>query len=147
MLDIVQYKCKSVTFYNYQTERRRIYEYDTDYSFLFSNVNDSKNYNNNMFYGINFSDYATIRNGSYGKLLNAYYSKVDSQTSSSDNHVTDDKNASVDSSKKQEITDLQKSVDELQASASKLLKKGSLFKTDYKESYFCRSLIRCNYIA
>ena len=27
--------------------------------------------------GINYSDYATIRNGSYFKLLSAYYSKSD----------------------------------------------------------------------
>ena len=31
--------------------------------------------------GINYSDYATIRNGSYFKLLSAYYSKSDSTDS------------------------------------------------------------------
>ena len=112
-----------------------------DYSFLFTSINSSNNNSNNLFNSINLADYASIKNGSYGKLLKSYYKEMESQTSSSGNKddVNDDKNdtvTSVDSSKVQEVTDLQKSVDELQSSANKLLKKGSasLFKEEYKEA-------------
>ena len=109
-----------------------------DYGFLFSNMNGTNNYNNNMFNSINLADYASIKNGSYGKLLKSYYKETESQNSSSDNknEVNNDKNNSVDSYKKQEITELQKSVDGLQDSANKLLQKGSasLFKSEYKEA-------------
>ena len=115
-----------------------------DYSYLFSNMSGSNN-NNNIFNGINLSDYASIKNGSYGKALKAYYNEIGSQTSSSDNknNISNDKNntinkteSSVDSNKKQEIADMQNYVDELQSSANKLLQKGSssLFKAEYKES-------------
>lgn len=113
-----------------------------DYSYLFSNMNGSNN-NNNIFYGINLFDYASIKNGSYGKLLKSYYKEMESQTSGNKNDVNNDKNntvnktePSVDSSKKLEVTELQKSVDELQSSTNKLLKKGSasLFKEEYKEA-------------
>lgn len=47
------------------------YHTNTDYSFLFAGVQDT-------FGGSNFlSDYAAIKNGSYGKLLKAYYAKQD----------------------------------------------------------------------
>ena len=115
-----------------------------DYSYLFSGFNHS-NSSNNPFYGINLADYASIKNGSYGKALKSYYKEMNSQSSSSGNKndVTNNKNHTVnkaetivDSSKKQEITKLQKNVDELQSSVNKLLQKGSasLFKSEYKEA-------------
>mgnify|MGYP003290602678 CR=1 FL=1 len=115
-----------------------------DYSYLFSGFNKS-NSSSNPFYGINLADYASIKNGSYGKALKSYYKEMGSQSSSSGNKndVTNNKEntvnkteTTVDSSKKQEITKLQKNVDELQSSANKLLQKGSasLFKSEYKEA-------------
>lgn len=113
-----------------------------DHSYLFSGFQNNNN-SNNMFYGINLADYASIKNGSYGKTLKAYYKEMNSEQSSSNNknNVTD-KNAanktetSWDSVKKQELVDLQKYTDELQSSSDKLLKKGSasLFKTEYRDS-------------
>jgi len=96
-----------------------------------------------MFYGINLADYASIKNGSYGKLMKSYYKEMNSgQTSSGNkNEVNNNNNTnktenSVDSVKKQELVDLQKYTDELKSSSDKLLKKGSasLFKSEYKES-------------
>ena len=54
-----------------------------DYSYLFSGFNNSNN--NNIFYGINLADYASIKSGSYGKLLKSYYKEMDSNQSSSGN--------------------------------------------------------------
>ena len=48
----------------------------TDYSQLFGSVNGSGNKSVN--YGVNLADYASIKSGSYGKLMKAYYKKVDS---------------------------------------------------------------------
>lgn len=45
---------------------------------LFSSLSSSSTYTS-----INYADYAAIRNGSYGKLLKAYYSQLDSSTSTS----------------------------------------------------------------
>lgn len=51
-----------------------------DYSYLFNSMN-SKATSSNSMYGINLSDYASIKSGGYGKLMKAYYS---SDISSSD---------------------------------------------------------------
>ena len=47
---------------------------------LFNSVGNSQN---NFFSSMNFADYASIRNGSYNKLVKAYYAKTDSGSSSS----------------------------------------------------------------
>ena len=112
---------------------------------LFSSMGTgSTSSSSNGLYGINLSDYASIKNGSYGKLLKSYYKEMNSQASSSVNKSdeTDNKNntvnkteTAVDSSIKQEVSNMQKYVDELQTSANNLLRKGSssLFKSEYKE--------------
>ena len=113
-----------------------------DYSYLFSGLQNSNKNSNNIFYGINLSDYASIKNGSYGKLMKSYYKEMNSgQTSSGNknevnNNSTNKTETVVDSVKKQELVNLQKYTDELQGSSDKLLKKGSssLFKSEYKES-------------
>ncbi|MBQ3105397.1 MAG: hypothetical protein IJC59_06005 [Lachnospiraceae bacterium] len=118
-----------------------------DYSFLFSNTNGSNQ--NNIFYGINLADYATIKSGSYAKLLRSYYREMASGTDNHNNKVDKDKShavnhtvnhtqtgPTVDSGKVQEINGLQKSVDELQSSANRLSKKGgaSLFREEYTDA-------------
>ena len=113
-----------------------------DYSYLFSGLQNSRNNSNNIFYNINLADYASIKNGSYGKLMKSYYKEMNSSQSSSSNknevnNTTSNKTETVvDSVKKQELVDLQKYSSELQNSAGKLLQKGSssLFKSEYKES-------------
>lgn len=116
-----------------------------DYSYLFTGFQNS-NSSSNLFNSINLADYASIKNGSYGKTLKAYYKEMDSQqlSSNSKNNVTNNNNSTnktetgteADSVKKQELVDLQKYTNELQSSADKLLKKGSasLFKSEYKDS-------------
>jgi len=113
-----------------------------DYSFLFSGYQNSNNNSNNIFYGINLADYASIKNGSYGKLMKSYYKEMNSGQSSSgnknevNNNTSNKTETSVDSVKKQELVDLQKYTNELKSSSGKLLQKGSssLFKSEYKES-------------
>lgn len=48
---------------------------NTDYSALFSSLGTSNNNNSSLFGGIDLNTYSTIKNGSYKKLLNAYYEK------------------------------------------------------------------------
>ena len=53
------------------------------------NLFNSFGNNQSSFFGsMNFSDYASIRNGSYNKLLKAYYSKDSSVGSSSESSST-----------------------------------------------------------
>lgn len=113
-----------------------------DYSYLFSSLQNSNNNNNNIFSGINLADYASIKNGSYGKLMKSYYKEMNSEQASSgdknnvNNNTSNKTETVVDSVKKQELVELQKYTDELESSSSKLLQKGSssLFKSEYKES-------------
>ena len=42
-------------------------------------MNSSKNSSNNLFTSINLSDYNSIKTGTYGKLLKAYYKKADTE--------------------------------------------------------------------
>lgn len=50
---------------------------------MFNLFNSSGNNQYNFFSSMNFADYASIRNGSYNKLVKAYYAKTDSGSSSS----------------------------------------------------------------
>lgn len=90
----------------------------TDYSALFSSLNKSSGTVNNNF----LSDYASIKNGSYGKLLRAYYSE--SGSNSSVKSIAS-KKTNVDSTDKKALTKLQSSTDSLKEAADALLTKGS----------------------
>ena len=46
-----------------------------DYSYLFSNLNSSTSGKTSFSAGINYADYASLKNGSYLKLTKAYYEK------------------------------------------------------------------------
>ena len=46
-------------------------------------INSGNNSNNGIMGGINLSDYASIKNGSYGKLVKAYYAKQKADSASS----------------------------------------------------------------
>lgn len=93
----------------------------TDYSYLFSNL--SKNSNSSMANLSFLSDYAAIKNGSYGKLMKAYYSENASDSvsklASSSNSVT-----ATEASKKN-LVKVQTTTDALKESADKLLETGS----------------------
>lgn len=102
-----------------------------DYSYLFSNLSSRSNF------GIsnpNFlSDYASIKNGSYGKLLKAYYKKMAENDSTSTNTETNSSklttSLAVDSAKT--LSSIDKAADSLKASAEALTsqKKDSVFTT------------------
>ncbi|MCR5418625.1 MAG: hypothetical protein K6E84_06890 [Lachnospiraceae bacterium] len=105
----------------------------TDYSTLFSSMSASSGKANSMSWlygdsqssGINLSDYASIKNGSYGKLLKTYYSqnKDDSKASSVSQIVKKVSGNSYDSATKNSA--LTKATSSLSKSADALLQKGS----------------------
>lgn len=74
--------------------------------------------------GISYSDYASIKNGSYRKLVSAYYANVENEngTSASSSNIKDSKD---------KLNSINELAGKLKDSASKLLDKGkdSLFQT------------------
>lgn len=97
-----------------------------DYSYLFSNMSSSASGITNM----NFlSDYASIKNGTYGKLMKAYYQKTDKDTSDDISDLIKKPDASASENAKT-LTAIDSSADKLKESADKLIKTGSdsLFK-------------------
>ena len=100
-----------------------------DYSYLFQSL--STNSGSGMG-NLNFlSDYAAIKNGSYGKLMKAYYAKDDQRSTSAvskDNNEVKSTSTAEDSVKT--LSAIQKSADGLKESADALIEKGkdSLFK-------------------
>ena len=103
-----------------------------DYSLLFESMNQTKNSGSSadMFSMINLADYYSIKSGSYGKLLKAYYSMddTDSSSASTTNKVT----STSESSSVQELKKVQTEAEGLRDSASALSQKGSksVFKED-----------------
>lgn len=102
-----------------------------DYSYLFSGLSSS---NGSSMGNLNFlSDYAAIKNGSYGKLMKAYYAESGSSSSSTASTIKNSTSkattsTAADSSKT--LAKIQESADGLKESADKLIEKGqnSLFK-------------------
>lgn len=104
----------------------------TDYSYLFSNLS-SRTSSGSSLGNLNFlSDYYSIKNGSYGKLLKAYYNKV-GNTSASNTENTKDTSSKLSTSLAEDsaktLTAIDKSADQLKESADALINKGekSLF--------------------
>ena len=99
---------------------------------LFSSLNNNNKSGNSMsdLLGINYSDYATIRNGSYYKLMKAYYTTGASDEVSS---IAKDKtNTSTSKDDTKTIARIESASEDLKASADALLANGtkSLFKTE-----------------
>lgn len=95
-----------------------------DYSALFGGLSSGSSGGGML--GINLSDYASIKNGSYGKLMSAYYGGKNSTV----NEMVDSSiSTSKDSAK--ELTEIQGAADDLKESADKLMETGreSLFAT------------------
>ncbi len=91
---------------------------------LFSSLGSTGSTGSSDMLGINYSDYASIKNGSYRKLVSAYYTKVEDEngTASSSSNIKDSK---------EKLNSINDSAGKLRDSASKLLDKGknSLFQT------------------
>ena len=99
-----------------------------DYSYLFQGLSKSSG---SSMGNLNFlSDYAAIKNGSYGKLMKAYYAKPDiDKKVTSVNDKKDTKSTSTAADTSETLAKVQKSADNLKESADALIKKGkdSLF--------------------
>lgn len=100
----------------------------TDYSFLFSGLNNANTTSN---FGMDtswLSDYASIKNGSYGKLLKAYYSETSNDSVSSlvegRDKSSNSKTTSLTSDETKAYTEVQSATDALKESADALLEKG-----------------------
>lgn len=96
-----------------------------DYSYLFQSMTTSRG---NSLGNLNFlSDYASIKNGSYGKLMKAYYAKDAADKTASKGKDTEAKKNSIstaaDSAKT--LSEIEKAADAMKESADSLLVKGS----------------------
>lgn len=95
----------------------------TDYSYLFSNI--SGNRGNSAFGMDNFlADYASIKNGSYGKLMKAYFAKPGSKDTISSMMKPDKNQPAAQTATKKELSQVQTDSDALKASADAMLKRG-----------------------
>ena len=96
-----------------------------DYSYLFSGLSTSSS--SSGVGNLNFlSDYAAIKNGSYGKLMKAYYAEADgTSTKSSGVSSLVNKTNSTSKDDTKTLANVESSTDALKESADKLLEKGS----------------------
>ena len=108
-----------------------------DCSYLFSNMNSSAN-NSNSLYGINLADYASIKNGSYGKLVKAYYNESDSDNTKTSSTTTKREEKEKETALKKEMTDIQNAASDMKDSASVLMQTGvkSVFKDGDMEKVY-----------
>lgn len=99
---------------------------------LFSSLNNNHRSGNGMsdLLGINYSDYATIRNGSYFKLMKAYYGMDASQAVK--DTVANKTTTATSKDDTKAIARIESASDDMKASADALLENGtkSLFKTE-----------------
>ncbi|MBR5577574.1 MAG: hypothetical protein IKW28_01105 [Lachnospiraceae bacterium] len=118
-----------------------------DYSYLFNSMNSSTSNSSYAFSGINLSDYASIKNGSYGKLLKAYYAEsgegVSGSSSTSSNDILTSLTKPQSTYNKQEedkqnLNEIQSSAKELTTSAVALMERGgkSVFKNNDMEEVY-----------
>ena len=97
---------------------------------LFSSMTTADNSSSGSadFLGISYTDYASIKNGSYRKLVSSYYQKELAESGVSSSSTSKDS--------EQTLTSIQKAADNLKTSAQTLLDKGSkslfMTKTDEK---------------
>lgn len=93
-------------------------------SSLFSSLNNSTSGTSGL--GSLLSDYSSIRNGSYGKLMKAYYNNVDNgAVKSAYNNAVKNSNTSTAADSSAVIKELQSTTDDLTASARDLYTSGS----------------------
>ncbi len=94
-----------------------------DYSYLFSGLNTSSG--SSSVGNLNFlSDYAAIKNGSYGKLMKAYYAETGSNKSQV-NSIVKNKTNSTSADDTKTLASVESSTSALKESADKLLAKDS----------------------
>lgn len=86
----------------------------TDYGTLFGGMSTSSS---NSMTGINLADYASIKNGSYGKLIKAYYAKNSAEDIEEKKKDTADKASN--------LKKVAAAADDVKGAADKLITKGS----------------------
>ena len=91
----------------------------TNYSFLFSGLSSSAS---NALSGNWLADYASIKNGSYGKLMKAYYAKDSGDSKTAASTITK-KDTATDTAKKA-LAKVETTTDALKESADALLATG-----------------------
>lgn len=96
----------------------------TDYSALFSSLGSVSGRSNSM--STFLSDYASIKNGSYYKLMKAYYNDTDKSGIASSAVAKTGKDSSAATAK--QLTQVQKSTDSLKESAD------ALISTDFEKA-------------
>lgn len=92
----------------------------TDYSYLFSNLGTGSSSGANLSF---LADYASIKNGSYAKLLKAYYGETSNDAV--DKLVSSKSSSTVSKTEKTALTKVQTATDALKESADALLENGS----------------------
>lgn len=95
-----------------------------DYSYLFSSLNTSSGSGSAS--NLSFlTDYAMIKNGSYAKLMKAYYSETGSSSSQVSSIVKKNSTNSVSKDDTKTLANVESSTSALKESADKLLETGS----------------------
>ena len=107
-----------------------------DVSYLFSGLNRNSTGSGNAFSWL--SDYASIKNGSYGKLMRAYYNESSSEKVSSFTKNSVNKTQTEQKAQKEELSKVTSSADALKESADALLKKGkdSVFEKEEENAVY-----------
>jgi len=105
-----------------------------DYSYLFNSLNNSStsqsNAGSNLFNSIDLSEYSSIKTGTYGKLLKAYYAKNADETVEDKKDTSNKKQTLAQDTSVDKLTEVTASAGTLEDSADKLttIKMDSLFK-------------------
>ncbi len=103
-----------------------------DYSFLFSSL--GSNSGSGGLGNLNFlSDYKSIKNGSYGKLLKAYYNKIDNENSSVSSTDKESKSSKLSTSLSK---DSAKTLTEINKAAGKVKDSADALTSTGKDSVF-----------
>ena len=105
-------------------------------STLFSSLNHSSGSGGTDLLGINYSDYASIKSGAYGKLMRSYYS-LDSKDSSAKTGSENSKSTAVSSDSAKTLANIEADASGLVDSAKTLYsrKNNEVFATDTKGNY------------
>lgn len=109
----------------------------TDYSLLFNSLGTTRSGSGSSLGNLNFlSDYASIKNGSYGKLMKAYYGETGKSNEVST--IANKKTASASKDDAETLGKMQSATDDLKESADALLESGnkSVFKEDKAEKIY-----------
>ena len=104
-----------------------------DYSYLFDSLNRSNtgtSSGNNLFAAIDLGEYHSIKTGTYGKLLKAYYAEADLKNVDSKDDVDNKKSKLKEDTAVEKLTEVSGNASTLENSAEKLINRGvdSLFK-------------------